>query len=210
MLSLILHVFSLDIFIIYHCCVDHRCHSIMANYSSDHGKNDVEFEIATNYVFRCIQYVQNYCIKSHRCTSILSKSSFMDEINEGNCQVCYEIFCMDIQIFHHLCNELKMLHLLEENIRIVLVEEVVAMFVCIVGHSTDIRLAAKYFQHSTETIQPRFRCILWAIRSLGSMIIRPNNNANKLPDNLHEGADVTRINTNNLIYMWRAEIEGKR
>ena len=117
---------------------------------------------------------------------------------------------MDIQIFHHLCNELKMLHLLEEDIRIALVEEVVATFVCIVGHSTDIRLVANYFQHSIETIQPRFRCVLRAIHSLGSMIIRPNNNVNKFPANLHEGADVTRINTNNLIYMWRAKIEGKR
>ena len=117
---------------------------------------------------------------------------------------------MDIQIFHHLCNELKMLHLLEEDIRIVLVKEVVATFVCIVGHSTDIRLVANYFQHSIETIQPRFRCVLWAIHSLGSMIIRPNNDANKLPNNLREGADVTGINTNNLIYTWRVEMEGKR
>ena len=172
----------------------------MANYSSDHDKSDVEFEIVTSYVFRCIQYVQKYCIKSHRCTSILSKNSFMDEINECNPQVCYDIFCIDIQIFHHLCNELKMLHLLEEDIRTVLVKEVVATFVCIIGHSTDIKLATNYFQHSTETIQPRFRCVLWAIHSLGSMIIRPNNDANKLPGNLCEGADVTGINTNILIY----------
>ena len=77
----------------------------------------------------------------------------MDEINDGNPQVCYDIFHINIQISHHLCNELKMLHLLKEDIRIVLVEEVVATFVYIVGHSTDVRLVAIFFQHSTETIQ---------------------------------------------------------
>ena len=78
MLSLILHILFLAIFRIYHCCVDHRCDSIMANYGSDHDESDVEFEIATSYVFQCIQYVQKYYIKSPRCTSILTGRSFTD------------------------------------------------------------------------------------------------------------------------------------
>ena len=39
----------------------------------------------------------------------------MIEVLEGNPQVCYDIFRVDKTIFRHLCNELKRLHLLEED-----------------------------------------------------------------------------------------------
>ena len=69
---------------IYHCCINHSCDSIMANYGSDYDESDVEPEIATSYVFECIQYVQKYYLKSPRCTSILTGRSFMDVIIEEN------------------------------------------------------------------------------------------------------------------------------
>ena len=69
------------------------------------------------------------------------------------------MFCMDINIFQHLCNDLKMLYLLEEDIGIVSVEEVVGMLLYIVGHNKNMRLAANRFQHSLETIQQRLSCI---------------------------------------------------
>lgn len=145
MLSLILNILFLAMFMIYHCCVDHRCDSIMANYGSDLNESDVEFEIATSYVFECSKYVQKYYINSPRCTSILTGRSFMDEIIEGNPQVCYEMFRMDIHIFQHLCTELKMLHLLEKYTGIVLVEDTVGMLLYIVGHNANMRFAVNCF-----------------------------------------------------------------
>nr|POE89644.1 hypothetical protein CFP56_02358 [Quercus suber] len=91
---------------------------------------------------------------------------------------------MDKTIFRHLCNELKRLHLLEEDTGIVSVEEAVATVLFIVGHNADYRLTANRFQHSLETIQRRFRRALRAIHALGCLIIRPDADAAELPHSL--------------------------
>ena len=108
----------------------------------------------------------------------------MIEVLEGNPQVCYDIFCMDKTIFRNLCNELKRLHLLEEDTGIVSVKEAVGTVLFIVGHNTDYRLTANRFQHSLETIQRRFWLALRAIHALGCLIIRPDINATELPHSL--------------------------
>ena len=98
--------------------------------------------------------------------------------------MCYDIFCMDKTIFRHLCNELKRLHLLEEDTGIVSVEEAVGIVLFIVRHNDDYRLTANRFQHSLETIQRRFRRTLRAIHGLGCLIIRPDANVAELPHSL--------------------------
>ena len=87
----------------------------MAESNSDEYDSEVELEIAIAYVQLCIEYVQKYYIKRPMCTSILSGRSYVIEVLEGNPQVCYDIFRVDKTIFRHLCNELKRLHLLEED-----------------------------------------------------------------------------------------------
>ena len=108
----------------------------------------------------------------------------MIEVLEGNPQVCYDIFRMDKTIFRHLCNELKRLHLLEEDTGIVSVEEAVGIVLFIVGHNDDYRLTANRFQHSHETIQRRFWRALRAIHGLGCLIIRPDADVAELPHSL--------------------------
>nr|XP_023929274.1 uncharacterized protein LOC112040624 [Quercus suber] len=156
----------------------------MAESDSDEYDSEVELEIATAYVQLCIEYVQKYYMKRPMCTSILTGRSYVIEILEGNPQVCYDIFRMDKTIFRHLCNELKRLHLLEEDTGIVSVEEAVATVLFIVGHNADYRLTANRFQHSLETIQRRFRRALRAIHALGCLIIRPDADAAELPHSL--------------------------
>ena len=114
------------------------------------------------------------------CTSILSGRSYMNKVLEGNPQVCYDIFRMDKTIFRHFCNELKWLHLLEEDTGIVSVEEAVGTVLFIIGHNADYRLTANRFQHSLETIQRQFRRALRAIHALGCLIIQPDANAAEL------------------------------
>ncbi|KAK7857940.1 hypothetical protein CFP56_015196 [Quercus suber] len=150
----------------------------MAESDSDAYDSEVELEIATTY------YVQKYYMKRPMCTSILSGRSYVIEVLEGNPQVCYNIFRMDKTIFRHLCNELKRLHLLEEDTGIVSVEEAVATVLFIVEHNADYRLTANRFQHSLETIQRRFRRALRAIHALGCLIIRPDADATELPHSL--------------------------
>ena len=118
------------------------------------------------------------------CTSILSGRSYVIEVLEGNPQMCYDIFRMDKTIFRHLCNKLTQLHLLEEDIGWVSVEEFVGTVLFIVGHNIDYRLTANHFQHSLETIQRRFRRALRAIHALGCIIIRPDIDAAELPYSL--------------------------
>ena len=118
------------------------------------------------------------------CISILSGKSYVIEVLEGNPQVCYDIFRMDKTIFRHLCNELKRLHLLEEDTDIVSVEEAVGTVLFIIGHNANYRLTANRFQHSLETIQRRFRRALCAIHALGCLIIRPDADATELPHSL--------------------------
>ncbi|KAK7846115.1 hypothetical protein CFP56_008351 [Quercus suber] len=151
---------------------------------SDEYDSEVELEIATAYVQLCIEYVQKYYMKRPMCTSILSGRSYVIEVLEGNPQVCYDIFRMDKTIFRHLCNELKRLHLLEEDTGIVSVEEAVGTVLFIVGHNADYRLTANRFQHSLETIQRRFWRALRAIHALGCLIIRPDADAAELPHSL--------------------------
>ena len=95
--------------------IDSDHDSGMAESDSDEYDSEVELEIATAYVQLCIKYVQKYYMKRPMCTSILSGRSYVIEVLEENPQVCYDIFCMDKTIFRHLCNELKRLHLLEED-----------------------------------------------------------------------------------------------
>ena len=80
--------------------------------------------------------------------------------------MCYDIFRMDKTIFRHLCNELKRLHLLEEDT------------------GADDRLTANRFQPSLETIQRQFRRALRAIHALGCIIIRLDVDAAELPYSL--------------------------
>ena len=91
---------------------------------------------------------------------------------------------MDKTIFRHLCNELKRLHLLQEDTGIVLVEEAVVTVLFIVRHNADYRLTANRFQHSLDTIQRRFRRALRAIHALGCIIIRSDIDAAELPYSL--------------------------
>ena len=108
----------------------------------------------------------------------------MIEVLEGNPQMCYDIFRMDKTIFRHLCNKLTQLHLLEEDIGWVSVEEFVGTVLFIVGHNIDYWLTANHFQHSLGTIQRRFRRALHAIHALGCIIIRPDIDAAELPYSL--------------------------
>ncbi|KAL0002565.1 hypothetical protein SO802_016346 [Lithocarpus litseifolius] len=116
-------------------------------------------------------------MKRPMCTSILSGRSHVIEVLEENPQVCYNIFRMGKTIFRHLCNELKRLHLLEEDTGIVSVEEAVGIVLFIVGHNADYRLTTNRFQHSLETIQrwfgvPCVLSILWDVSSFGPMLMR--------------------------------------
>ncbi len=66
----------------------------------------------------------------------------MKEVLNRHLGVCYEIFRMDIDVLQDLCNGLKRLRILNEDNDIVSVEELVAMFLYIIGHNTCMRVVS--------------------------------------------------------------------
>ena len=126
-------------------------------------------------------------------TSKLSVNAFMKKVLNGHLGVYYEMFRMDIDVLRHLCNESKRFRILKEDNGIVSLEESVAIFLYIIGPNTCMRVVSDRFQHSTETVQRRFRRVLRAIHQLGMILIKPDPRYNELPPSLH---------TNGKYYSW--------
>ena len=81
---------------------------------------------------------------------------------------------MDKQTFLKLCDHLKR----HENLQdgwLVTIEEVVAMFLLIVGHNVRMRVVADCFQHSIETITWHFKEVRRTLCWLGKILICPIN-----------------------------------
>lgn len=120
------------------------CHAnyddIEADYT-DSDESDEEFEKFSRHVYASVTYVQCHYDKRPKCTSILSGRGFMDEINIGNPAVCYDLFRMYLELFHHLCAELRRYELIQEDVGDVGVEQPVAMFLFVVGHNGGFRVA---------------------------------------------------------------------
>ena len=156
----------------------------MVDRDTDYEHSDVEHEIMLAYVAICIDYIQKHYLKTLMCTSIMSGKSYVQETLKGHPQTCYNTIRVDKHVFLHLCSELKRLHLLEEDTRIVFIEESIGTLSYILGHNVDMRVTGNWFQHSLKTIQRRFRWALRAIHSVGCLIIRPDQDATKLPNHL--------------------------
>ena len=124
----------------------------MVDRNTDYKHSDVEHEIMLAYVAICIDYVQKHYLKTLMRTSILSGKSYMQETLKGHPQTCYNTIRMDKHVFLHLCSELKRLHLLEEDTRIVSIKESIGTLSYIFGHNADMKVIVNWFQHSLETI----------------------------------------------------------
>ena len=97
------------------------------------------------------EYEEIFLCKTRQRTSMFSGAQFSRYMIEGHPQTCYELFQMDKETFINLCDHLKRQENLQDT-RLVTVEEVVAMFLLIVGHNMRMRVVADHFQHSTETV----------------------------------------------------------
>jgi hypothetical protein len=107
--------------------------------------------------------VNNLCKEPYR-TSELTGHSWVQEILQGNPTRCYEMFRMEKHIFNKLCTELVE-HGLKAS-KPMAVEEMVAMFLVIVGHGVGNRMIQERFQHSGETVSRHFHRVLHACLKL--------------------------------------------
>ncbi|XP_052197195.1 uncharacterized protein LOC127804376 [Diospyros lotus] len=107
-------------------------------------------------------------------TSLLTGKMYMLEILNGHPDVCHRNFRMQKHVFINFCDTLKHKGLLTDGKK-VSVEEGVAMFLMIVGHTTRYSIIGDRFQHSNNTIHKWFKRVLRAVCSLGTEIISPTN-----------------------------------
>jgi hypothetical protein len=89
----------------------------------------------------------------------------------GNPTSYKEMFRMEPPEFIALCSELRESQLMRST-RYLDVEESVAIFLMIIGHSHGQRVASDRFQHFTETINRHFKTVLGAVGRLAKIYIR--------------------------------------
>ena len=100
----------------------------------------------------------------------------MAKVRDGNPTNCHEIFCMTLDLFYHLVDELKHYGYLKEGKGHVDVQEAVAIFLYIVGHNTRMQPVEDRFQHSTKIVDHRFRRVLRPVHTWGQHLIKPDLN----------------------------------
>ncbi|VVB13716.1 unnamed protein product [Arabis nemorensis] len=98
--------------------------------------------------------------------------TYLKDLLEGPVEDFREQLRMDKHVFHKLSEILRGKGLLRDT-PTVLVEEQVAIFLCIIGHNERVRVIHERFQRSCETISRHFSNVLKAVRSLSREFLQP-------------------------------------
>ncbi|XP_058727711.1 uncharacterized protein LOC131599327 [Vicia villosa] len=144
------------------------------NYCIEESNEDDEiFEQASLVATLTGGYALKYLCKEPCRTSELTGHTWVKEILQGNLTRCYGMFRMEKHIFHKLCNKL-VYHGIKHTNHIG-VEEMVAMFLIIVGHGVGNRMIQERFQYSGETVRRHFHEELFVCLSLSMEYIKPQD-----------------------------------
>jgi len=157
--------------------------NMRSNDSTDEDSSDDDYlftdDIVANFgdviMLNCFVASKSSVIDRVPCrTSLLTGKMYILEILNGHLDVCYRNFRMQKHVFMNFCDTLKQKQLLKDGKK-VSVEEGVAMFLMIVGHTTRYSIIGDRFQHSNNTIHKWFKRVLRAVCSLGTEIICPTH-----------------------------------
>ncbi|PKI35895.1 protein ALP1-like [Punica granatum] len=107
-------------------------------------------------------------------TSSLQGRHYIEEVLANDTR-CYENFRMNPHVFHNLCDTLRANYGIKNSRKGMTVEEMVSMFLLVVGHSTRFAVVAERFQHSKETVSRVIKLIVRGIHSLSPTYIRRMN-----------------------------------
>ncbi|KAK8540743.1 hypothetical protein V6N13_010357 [Hibiscus sabdariffa] len=126
----------------------------MEDWGIDFGLENNEEDDVTKEIYHVTalvgQYTSKQLCKVPRRTSEQTGHAWVQEILQGHPIRCYEMFRMEKHIFHMLCTEL-----VESGLKVTTrmgIEEMVAMFLNMVGHAQGNRMIQERFQHSGETV----------------------------------------------------------
>ncbi|KAF7812523.1 putative harbinger transposase-derived nuclease domain-containing protein [Senna tora] len=121
-----------------------------------------------------VEYYLKYCLKTSSRTSSHTGFHFVREILEGHCTRCYEMFRMEKHVLIALCRTLQEQFGLEPT-KGTTIEEMVAMFLMVVGHGIGNGMIQERFQISGETVSKYFHRVLKACLKLAMAIIKPKD-----------------------------------
>jgi hypothetical protein len=142
-------------------------------WKEESNEDDDIFEHASLVAALTGEYAIKHLCKEPCRTSKLTGHAWVKEILQGNPTRCYEMFRMEKHIFHKLCTELVNHGLKSTNH--IGVEEMVAMFLVVVGHGVGNRMIQERFQHLGETVSRHFHDVLFACLSLSMKYIKPQD-----------------------------------
>ncbi|PHT89049.1 hypothetical protein T459_04162 [Capsicum annuum] len=115
-----------------------------------------------------------FCLKFPCKNSLHTGFYFIKEVLEGHDRRCYEMFRMEKHIFFELRKTLKEQYGLKAT-RNMTIEDMIAMFLMVVGHGVGNRMIQERFQHSGETVSRHFHHVLYACLKLTMDIIKPKD-----------------------------------
>ncbi|KAK7276933.1 hypothetical protein RIF29_18082 [Crotalaria pallida] len=142
-------------------------------FKQDTNEDDAIMEEAS-YVGALVgEYAIRHLCKEPCRTREQSGHAWVQGILQGHPIRCYEQFRMEKHIFYKLCTELVDLGLKPTNRTGV--EEMVGMFLNMVGHGLGNRMLQEIFQHSGETISRHIHKVLTACLNLSFKYIRPQD-----------------------------------
>ena len=133
----------------------------------------------TRQLIVCIAiYTHTYQFKSARNTSSLTGEAFMNELLHGHPALFFDTFRMPITTFQDLCTWLQRKKLLvaQRKSRMSL-EQMVSIFLSMVGHNMHSRDAQNRFQHSPSMITKVCYQVLDALLLQYSEFVRPPTDA---------------------------------
>ncbi|XP_058755134.1 uncharacterized protein LOC131628278 [Vicia villosa] len=119
------------------------------------------------------EYAVNNLCKEPCRTSQLTGHAWVQEILQGNLTRCYEMFRMEKYVFHKFCTKLMECGLTSSSR--MGVEEMVGMFLVVVGHGVGNRMIQERFQHSGETVSRYFHRVLHVCLKLSFKYVKPED-----------------------------------
>ena len=106
---------------------------------SKYDSEEKEFWFVFPLIGKMVAYFQRHYDKCPQRTGILSGSDYMAKVRDGNPTNCHDMFCITLDLFYHLVDELKHYGYLKEGKGRVDVQESLAIFLYIVGHNTRMQ-----------------------------------------------------------------------
>ncbi|XP_071713582.1 protein ALP1-like [Rutidosis leptorrhynchoides] len=112
------------------------------------------------------------CSSNRPKRSFGNGKKFVDDVLNGENELCVDNFRMDKHVFYKLCDILQAKGLLRHTNRIK-IEEQLAIFMFIIGHNLRTRAVQDLFKYSGETISRHFNNVLNAIIAISLDFFKP-------------------------------------